>query len=84
MSRLTRRDEYGDVLPQFGCTLADAVEKLAYYEDLEEQGRLTVQAHGQWYPMHFGGVWQCSECRYLTKDNKATSYCPNCGAKMEA
>lgn len=40
MSRLTRRDEYGDVLPQFGCTLADAVEKLAHYEDLEEQGRL--------------------------------------------
>lgn len=40
MSRLTYRDEYGDVRPEFGYTLADAVEKLAYYEDLEEQGRL--------------------------------------------
>jgi hypothetical protein len=40
MSRITYRDEYGDVRPEFGYTLADAVEKLAHYEDLEEQGRL--------------------------------------------
>jgi hypothetical protein len=40
MSRLTYRDEYGDVRPEFGYTLADAVEKLAHYEDLEEQGLL--------------------------------------------
>lgn len=38
MSRITYRDEYGDVRPEFGYTLADAVEKLAHYEDLEEQG----------------------------------------------
>ena len=50
--------------------------------DLERQGRLIEQKHGQWYPMHFGGVWQCSECGYLTNDNKATRYCPDCGAKM--
>ena len=36
MSRITYCDEYGDVRPEFGYTLADAVEKLAHYEDLEE------------------------------------------------
>lgn len=60
-----------------------ALKKLAELEDLEEQGRLIEQKYGRWYPMHFGGVWQCSECGYLTKDNRATPYCPNCGAKME-
>lgn len=56
---------------------------LAKLELLENQGcEVVEQKQGQWYPMHFGGVWQCSECSYLTNDNKATRYCPNCGAKM--
>lgn len=57
--------------------------EFTYLKTLEATGRLIEQKQGQWYPMHFGGVWQCSECSYLTNDNKATRYCPNCGAKMD-
>ena len=82
MSRLTYRDEYGDVRPEFGYTLADAVEKLAHYEDLEEQGRLIEQKHGHW--IRTGAIsYRCSECNYLPLETD-TAYCPNCGAKMEA
>lgn len=43
--------------------------------------------HGEWLLRHegHGHYWECSVCRknpciYVTKD---TSYCPNCGAKMD-
>lgn len=60
-------------------------EKLAHYEDLEEQGRLIEQKHGEWIPnKHMTRTptaenYHCSEC---TQTGKTTAYCPNCGAKM--
>ena len=43
--------------------------------------------HGEWLLRHegHGHYWECSVCHknpciYVTKD---TSYCPNCGAKMD-
>ena len=67
MSRITYRDEYGDVRPEFGYTLADAVEKLAHYEDLEEQGRLIpadkikskIAGHSVYYGGHILDAIQC-------------------------
>lgn len=62
-------------------------EKLRYYEDLEEQGKLAEQKLGQWINerMTRGGFheewgYDCSECgkTYEYKSN----YCPHCGAKM--
>ena len=86
MSRLTRRDEYGDVLPQFGCTLADAVEKLARYEDLEEQGLLIEQKQGQWKPtgnieVLYAKEYACSVCGGIMLGK--SEFCPDCGAKMD-
>ena len=40
MSRLTLRDKNGKANPQKKVNHQDLIEKLAHYEDLEEQGRL--------------------------------------------
>lgn len=44
MERLTFRAEDGRALPKDGChaSLRKAIDRLAYYEDMEEQGRLVV------------------------------------------
>lgn len=66
--------------------LLEMYDKLAHYEDLEEQGRLIEQKHGQWIAnKHMvksptAENYHCSEC---TQAGKRTSYCPNCGAKMD-
>lgn len=68
------------------CVLSAVFEKLAHYEDLEEQGRLIEQKHGQW--IHEDVDWVCSECGedaptipFKGKQYRA-NYCSNCGAKM--
>jgi len=72
----------------------EALNKLAHYEDLEEQGRLIEQKHGTWisldtYVYECDGMWECSECgedfyfEFGTPLECRAYYCPNCGAKME-
>ena len=76
------------------CAIQEALDKLAHYEDLEEQGRLIEQKHGTWesldsYVYECDGMWQCSECgedfyfEFGTPLECRAYYCPNCGAKME-
>ncbi len=38
--------------------------------------------HGRW---RFEGLWgECSNCGYaISVDEERTTYCPNCGAKMD-
>lgn len=95
MSRLTERkkDRYGNeyIATCGGAYFEDesvykALEKLAHYEGLEEQGRLIVQKQGQW--IHEDVDWVCSECGedaptipFKGKQYRA-NYCSNCGAKM--
>lgn len=106
MGRLTKYviDEY--LVKDFNYTSAlgmdykdyllfyDVVDKLAHYEDMEEQGRLIEQKHGTWesldsYVYECDGMWQCSECgedfyfEFGTPLDCRAYYCPNCGAKME-
>ena len=94
MGRLTIRFR-GDVYIQDDCTIKNVLEKLAHYEDLEEQGRLIEQKHGTWRPLDTyiyedDGMWQCSECEedfyfeFGTPLDCRAYYCPNCGAKMVA
>ena len=60
----------------------DIAEKLAHYEDMEEQGRLIEQTHGKW--IRTGAIsYRCSECNFLPLQDD-TAFCPNCGAKMVA
>lgn len=80
MSRLTRRIR-GDIgcgdaaygcnmcLTEFCWVLEQMLEKLAYYEDLEEQGMMIEQKHGQWeltarkgFYAYWGVFAECSEC----------------------
>lgn len=65
------------------CPINEAIQKLAYYEDLEEQGRLIEQKHGRWiHKDNFIGKYlMCSECSHVT--GRKSKYCPNCGAKMD-
>lgn len=71
-------------------TITKAVQKLADYEDLEEQG-LLVRKKGKWELLDDcanAGVY-CSNCskkvyRVDYANQKVKSkYCPACGAKME-
>ena len=70
------------------CNKCDKYRReLQQYKDLEEQGRLIEQKHGEWILKHVGAghYWECSVCHtnpciYVTNN---TNYCPNCGAKME-
>ena len=71
------------IIDQGECpTLKEVVETLAYYNDLEEQGRLIEQKHGRWiHKDNFIGKYlMCSECSHVT--GMKGNYCPNCGAKM--
>lgn len=71
------------------CPIQEVFNKLCYYEDLEEQGRLIEQKHGHWTGPD---EYDCSECgeNYMEvadADAYASgwkpNYCPNCGAKMD-
>ena len=58
------------------------VDKLAHYEDLEEQGQLMEQKHGQWDYNKYRQMY-CSNCGQYPEIAVEWNYCPNCGAKME-
>lgn len=105
MSRFTSRDALGiwvkgyanndetaTHFPYYEDELYEAVEKLAYYEDLEEQGRLIEQKYGQWkiliddYDCEYMKCSVCDEEFYPVDEDTVDNvynYCPNCGAKME-
>ena len=64
----------------------DSIQKLAHYEDLEEQGRLIEQKHGRWKiigmrPVGTHLTHYCSICG--GHGDNEMDYCPNCGAKMD-
>lgn len=67
------------------CVLSAVFEKLARYEDLEEQGKLIEQKHGRWKiigmrPVGTHLTHYCSICG--GHGDNEMDYCPNCGAKM--
>ena len=73
------------------CVLSAVFEKLAHYEDLEEQGRLIEQKYGYWkLEEEPNGKPYCLHCSVCDDDfhhigiTTAYNYCPNCGAKMLA
>ena len=69
----------------------NAVEKLAHYEDLEEQGKLVEQKQGYWiksrkyYDDGYTVIGACSICglEFQAKLLRKICYCPHCGAKMD-
>lgn len=99
MSRLTKwfadSDDYGHNSCFGGCEscngvmcgyAVEMVEKLAHYEDLEEQGRLIEQKHGRWKiigmrPVGTHLTHYCSICG--GHGDNEMDYCPHCGAKMD-
>ena len=68
-----------------GCFVNAIYLKLAHYEDLEEQGRLVEQKHGQCKPtgnieVLYAKEYACSVCGGIMLGK--SEFCPNCGAKM--
>ena len=73
------------------CIIDEVFRRLAYFEDLEEQGRLIEQKHGRWIDNH------CTVCGMMPMGEEIWNncdftpprfemfmdYCPNCGAKMD-
>ena len=96
MDRLTTRSSLCDRCPKEDwchqdCFESQLYERLAHYEDLEEQGRLVELKHGTWEMVEgWDGdcMWRCSVCkdeRYFetgTPFENHVQYCPNCGAKQ--
>jgi len=60
----------------------DVLNKLGEWEDLEEQGRLIEQKHGQWDYNKYRQMY-CSNCGEYPEIAVEWNYCPNCGAKMD-
>lgn len=91
MGRLTKRCKQGNFINFNGIpnvTYEQICEKLAHYEDLEEQGKLVEQKYGEWTNERItrGGFheewgYDCSECGKTC--SYRSKYCPNCGAKMK-
>lgn len=88
-------DEWQNFISDLDCSiwfsLYSAIDKLAEYEDLEDQGEFKRVVHGHWVLLDNcsnHGVY-CSVCnKKVYKDwyrnVKVTSnYCPNCGAVMD-
>lgn len=105
MSRLTDNNKGNPILKAVGhencstvcdnemfcdmCPIQEAVDKLCYYENLEEQGKLVELKEGQWElrAAYSDGVLNtvaCSVCGTFQPVGcwDYTKYCPNCGAKM--
>lgn len=70
----------------------EAMQELQHYKDLEEQGRLKVQVHGQWeiftdeYDCEYMLCTACGGEFYPVDEDTVGmtyNYCPNCGAKMK-
>ena len=84
-------DETATHFPYYEDELYEAIEKLAHYEDLEEQGRLIEQKQGQWiksrkyYDDGYTVIGACSVCgiEFQAKLLRKICYCPHCGAKMD-
>lgn len=71
------------IIDQCECpTLKEVVETLAHYKELEEQGKLIEQKHGQWDYNKYRQMY-CSNCGQYPEIAVEWNYCPNCGAKME-
>lgn len=74
-----------------GCLLQEVFDKLAHYEDMEEQGRLIEQKQGYWiksrkyYDDGYTVIGACSVCglEFQAKLLRKICYCPHCGAKMD-
>lgn len=88
MSRLTEREPHW-LGEEFWVSAQEPDEeeldevymKLKHYEDLEEQGRLIEQKHGQWEYNKYTQMY-CSNCGQYPEIAVEWNYCPNCGAKM--
>lgn len=107
--RLTQRDEFGnaeiialsDFMPELYAELSfsetnaltNALNKLADYEDKEENREATPTAdvqkvrHGEWCHID-GDEWCCSYCGHIVStegswEKPAKKYCSECGAKMD-
>lgn len=98
IDNLNRIVQNGEEKLDFARILTNAeAEKWDKWKDLEEQGELVVQKHGQWEPVKISGtitIFRCSICRrevhssndYFGEPTKHIvsryPYC-HCGAKME-
>ena len=94
MGRLTKEFRYGwghkdcyddcaSCDPEGFCdSLEGMLNKLAHYEDLEEQGRLIEQKRGQWEYNQYGQMY-CTNCGLYPELAIEWNYCPNCGAKLK-
>ena len=84
MSRLTKKTAVGYrpiELSHNDYCIDDCIQKLGRLEDLEEQGRLIEQKHGQWGYNKYRQMY-CSNCGQYPEIAVEWNYCPNCGAKM--
>lgn len=106
MSRLTKYEVEGVNVEELGytpckdyckihecsdCAIQRVMNKLAHYEDLEEQGRLIEVRLGHWrYMMDEDEVeyLECPLCGGIFYDGDNDTFdvpynhCPNCGAKL--
>lgn len=88
MGRLTYRNSTGRAfINHTYFNWEDGVAyKLAYYEDMEEQGSLIEVVYG-FNKRDYPSAFECSVCGFsdwdtFTADDTKYNYCPNCGAKM--
>lgn len=98
MSRLTKRNypnrrltelrKNGLLKIDMSYSHVEAItNKLAHYEDLEEQGRLIEVVYG-FDKSDYPSAFECSMCGFCdwdtyTADDGVYNYCPRCGAKIE-
>jgi rubrerythrin len=70
-----------------GFTIREWIEKIT-------SGEYQPVKNGRWIPTEYDGYadgapvwdkWECSECGYehSGEEDTLTSFCPNCGAKMD-
>jgi hypothetical protein len=63
---------YTGIFPD--CTLGKVVERLAYYEDLEEQGRLEIHMSKEEEKRMLKKM--CLNCKYYTREPCNQTRCP--------
>ena len=78
-----RRQDMIDLWDKYHATIAvDAIEYDMRLKRLPSADVVPVR-HGKWtHKPDVYGVVYCSECNYELHAN-STSFCPNCGAKMD-